>query len=1000
MMVSRLHRLFSGTLVFVLAVMTLLTTFHRRPFAAAAQGAQFDPVLALMQTLSVEEKVGQLFLVTFIGQDVEPESDIVQLITDYHIGGVVLLESNGNIVNEGDTLRQTAELVNGLQGWAWAASQEITGTLAISVSRSLPYSPQLLAEGFPSGTFLPLLVALDHEGDGYPFTRLTNGFSPVPNNMAIGATWKEEHAQAMGAIVGQELSAVGVNMLLGPSLDVLDDPRPGLKGDLGTRTFGGDPFWVGRMGRAYVRGIHLGSQGRMAVVVKHFPGFGASDRDADQEVATVDKSREALRRIELPPFFAVTQLSEDDPLVVADAMMTAHIRYKGFQGENIRQLTRPISLDAEFLPLLLSEPEFKPWQAAGGLLVSDALGVQAIRKYYFDQQGTFPHRGIAQEAFLAGNDLLLLSQFALSDDWPEQLANIQDTVLFFREKYQTDPDFQARVDQAVYRILSLKMRLYPERTLAQVLVALEKLSEQIGQGRDAIYAVARDAITLIHPAPQELSGRIPNPPTINESILIFSEDRLRRDCPASRRQDQACYFIHPLALQDTILRLYGPQASRQIDPAQITSLTFSDIIDFLSPTAAGLATPTPSPTAPAAEGTPVLPPTPTTRPDVEAALAEADWIIFAMLDYNPQQYPQSAAVRELLARRFDVLRNKKVVALAYNAPYYLDATEVSKLDAYYGVYSKTDPFIEASVRALFREFSLQGDPPVSVVGTRYDDLATRLAPDPNQVIPLIWSEMEQTVGTPEPLRLQVGDKLRLVAGPIRDRNGRLVPDGTPVNFRLLWREEGLSKILQMETTLGKAEVEVEIERTGQLDVTVDSSPAMTSRGLVVIIAEDQSVVVETVDPPTPTPTTTPTVTPTPTATPTATATPTTTPTATSTATPTTTPSPTPVPTVTPRAESQVGGRDLWRALLAICVVGITGFVVERSSGQTLSKGVRTWLWVLVWGLVGYNLYGLGVLGTAWVREVASDWGVILICLLSGSLPLCLVLWRRLNERQG
>jgi len=980
--------------------MTFVTTFHRQPFAAAAQGAQFDPVLALMQTLSVEEKVGQLFLVTFIGQNVEPESDIVQLITDYHIGGVVLLESNGNIVNEGVSLRQTAELVNGLQGWAWAASQAITGTLAISVSRSLPYSPQLLADAFPNGTFLPLLVALDHEGDGYPFTRLTNGFSPVPNNMAIGATWKEEHAQAMGAIVGQELSAVGVNMLLGPSLDVLDDPRPGLKGDLGTRTFGGDPFWVGRMGRAYVRGVHLGSQGRMAVVVKHFPGFGASDRDADQEVATVDKSREALRRVELPPFFAVTQLSEDDPLVVADAMMTAHIRYKGFQGENIRQLTRPISLDAEFLPLLLSEPEFKPWQAAGGLLVSDALGVQAIRKYYFDQQGTFPHRGIAQEAFLAGNDLLLLSQFALSDDWPEQLANIQDTILFFREKYQTDPDFQARVDQAVYRILSLKIRLYPERTLAQVLAPLEELSEQIGQGRDAIYAVARDAITLIHPAPQELSGRIPNPPTINESILIFSEDRLRRDCPASRRQNQTCYFIHPLALQDTILRLYGPQASRQIDPAQITSLTFSDIIGFLSPTAAGLATPTPSPTAPAAEGTPVLPPTPTTRPDVEAALAEADWIIFAMLDYNPQQYPQSAAVRELLARRFDVLRNKKVVALAYNAPYYLDATEVSKLDAYYGVYSKTDPFIEASVRALFREFSLQGDPPVSVVGTRYDDLATRLAPDPNQVIPLIWSEMEQTVGTPEPLRLQVGDKLRLVAGPIRDRNGRLVPDGTPVNFRLLWREEGLSKILQMETTLGKAEVEVEIERTGQLDVTVDSPPAMTSRGLVVIIAEDQSVVVETVDPPTPTPTNTPTVTPTPTATPTATATPTTTPTATATVTPTATPSPTPVPTVTPRAESQVGGRDLWRALLAICVVGVTGFVVERSSGQTLSKGVRTWLWVLVWGLVGYNLYGLGVLGTAWVREVASDWGVILICLLSGSLPLCLVLWRRLNERQG
>ena len=996
-MKSGIQNLLHWTLVFVVAVASLLTAARFQP--TAAQGEESDPVLALMEQLTVEEKVGQLFLVPFIGQDIGPESDVVNLITEYHIGGVVLLEKNGNIVNEGETAFQTADLVNGLQSWAWEASQAVTPTSAISISLSLPGASSQPTARVSSESFVPLLVALDHEGDGYPLTRLTHGFSPVPNNMAIGATWSQEHAEKVGTVVGQELAAVGVNMLLGPSLDVLNDPRPGLKGDLGTRTFGGDPFWVGELGQAYVRGVHIGSQGRMAVVVKHFPGFGASDRDADQEVATVDKSRETLRRIELPPFFAVTQLDDDESLDVADAMMTAHIRYKGFQGENIRQYTRPISLDTEHLPLLLSEPEFVPWRAAGGLLVSDALGVNAIRKYYLDQLGTFPTRRIAEEAFLAGNDLLLLSQFAVSDSWADQLANIQDTIIYFRGKYESDLSFQARVDEAVYRILGLKLRLYPERTLEQVAVDVGQLPEQIGQGREAIYGVAWDAITLIHPSPQELSGRIPNAPSINEDILIFTDDRQCDNCPESEQERDNCYFIHPLALQDTMLRLYGPEAKGQIDPARITSLTFSDIMAFLSPVEVeGKATSTPEPTPPASMPVPELTPTPTARPDIEAALAEADWIIFAMLDYNPEQYPQSEAVRQLLDRRSGVLGNKRVVALAYNAPYYLDATEISKLGAYYGVYSKTEPFIEASVRALFREFTLRGNPPVSVVGTNYD-LATQLEPDPKQVIHVTWPEIEPSMGTPEAVDLKVGDTIRLVAGPIKDRNGRRVPDGTPVNFRLLWREEGLGEIfLEEETVQGMAEVEVMVERTGQLEVSVQSPPALTSTGLVLSISETEPLVVETVEPPTPTPTLTPTATPTPTLTPTATATPTPTSTATATPTATATATATLTPTPTPAPQPTVVGHDLWRSLLAVFLVGVTGFVVEISGGQTFSKGMRAFLWALVWGLVGYNLYGLRVPGTDWVREVARDWGAILVCLVFGSVPVGLALWRRLTLR--
>ena len=70
---------------------------------------------------------------------------------------------------------------------------------------------------------------------------------------------------------------------------------------------------------------------------------------------------------------------------------------------------------------------------------------------------------------------------------------------------------------------------------------------------------------------------------------------------------------------------------------------------------------------------------------------------------NPSEPPASDTVKAFLRQRSDSLRDKKIIVLAFNAPYYLDTTETSKLTAYYGVYSSTEPFLEAAVRALFRE---------------------------------------------------------------------------------------------------------------------------------------------------------------------------------------------------------------------------------------------------------------------------------------------------------
>lgn len=234
------------------------------------------------------------------------------------------------------------------------------------------------------------MIAIDHEGDGYPYTRLRNGFTPLPSAMAIGATWEPAYAEAVGEIVGRELAAVGINTLLGPAVDVLNNPRLSSRGDLGVRTFGGDPFWVGEMGRAYIRGVHRGSSGRMLTVAKHFPGHGGSDRLPDDEVATVDKSFQELRRIELPPFLAVTHMDGKDRSATTDALMTSHIRYRGFQGD-IRQFTPPISFDPEGMEQLMSLPGFASWRE-WGLIVSDSLGVDAVRLYFDPRRKTFPAR--------------------------------------------------------------------------------------------------------------------------------------------------------------------------------------------------------------------------------------------------------------------------------------------------------------------------------------------------------------------------------------------------------------------------------------------------------------------------------------------------------------------------------------------------------------------------------------------------------------------------------
>ncbi len=962
-----------GWVLLLLASLWFLGAADELPIFAYQSPEQAQ---AILDAMTVEEKVGQLFLVSFEGDSIDENSDIADLILNYKIGGVLLLPANNNLSGYGDpenTPQQIAELTGALQRAALTGELPPGDTAnadAGSDTENLATPPVPQSPGAP----LPLFVTLNHDGNPFGSSRIMGGMTGVPTNMSVGATWEPRFAGEVGQIAGRELAAVGVNMILGPALDVLQNPNPSNLADLGTTSFGGNPYWVGLMGKAYTKGIHLGSQDRVAVIAKHFPGMGSSDRATEAEVPTIRKSLEQLKQTELAPFAAVTgeMLNEGETV---DGLLTTHIRYQGFQG-NIRASSAPVSFDPQALTALMELPEFASWRRSGGIIVSDSLGVRSVARMYDVNEQDFPHRQIAKDAFLAGNDLLTLSDFALNDaPYSVQSANIKDTVLWFREKYETDQSFQQRVDEAVFRIIQLKLNLYQDDlSIESVLPDPDDLVTAIGQGDATLFDLAQTSTTLISPSIGELTERLASPPGAGDKIIVFTDVRETRQCSSCPLEA----VVSETALAERIVALYGPDASGQLQPSQIESFSFTDLDQFLDagkePIFLPTAEPIPTLTADEAgrEPTPVFTPTPPADYLVQEALRGANWIVFSLLKNGTP----SPSLSRFLVERPDILRDANVIVFALDAPYFLDTTEISKLTAYYGIYSTTEMFIDTAVRALFQEVPLSGKPPVSIEGISYD-LAEQTQPDPGQIIELYILTGEEVQSSPSqaPLDAAIGDTLKLQTGVIRDRNGNQVPDGTIVQFVQRDRIQGTVNIIaEVPTVDGMSRLDYVLEaRTGpgQFRITAVAGKAEISQEVDISI-EDQAQVAIIV----------------PTAAPTATATPTQTPTATivPSATPTPPPTSTPMPILPPEEPGiriALSELEMLLTLFTGLIIVVTGALLLGSSDEPIADRAGGLLWAVIGSLLFYIYFLLGLPGSQLIENL-GNWSGLLTTLIGGT----------------
>lgn len=903
----------------------------------AQENAARQKAADMLAKMTPEERIGQLFLVTFQGSTFDETSQIYDLIVNHHVGGFVLLRSNDNFDGTENAAAQAQTLNRLLQETEWKGS------------RLTLVNPETGSALLPQ--YIPLFIGISQEGDQYPNDQLIGGLTPLPGLMAIGATWDTALARQVGAVMGSELSATGFNLYLGPSLDVLELPYTQIGADLGVRSFGGSAHWVGQLGQAYITGLHEGSNNRMAVIAKHFPGRGSADREPDEEIATVRKTLEQLLQVDLAPFFAVTGDAEK-PEEMADGLLVSHVRYQGLQG-NIRATTRPVSSDAAALETLLGQPAIAKWRDSGGVMVSDNLGSPAIQRFYDPTGGSLDARMVAREAFLAGNDLIYLDRFISTYDLDAYTTLIR-TLESFGQKYREDKTFAQRVDASVERILTLKYELYPEFT-TQAVFPDQAALEELGTSQQVTLDVARQAITLISPSASDLNSILPSPPNSRERILFLTDVLAGRLCSTCVES-----VTMPVdALQNAVLRLYGTRAGGLLSQNLMSSYTFSDLNAYIS---GGFTEP----------------------PPIENDFAIADWVVVSMLQPDADR-PETLAFQRLLSDRPDLLRNKRVIVFAFGAPYYLDATEISKLTAYYGAYGKTGPFVEAAARVLYQEQPVtSGALPVSVPGVAYN-LNEVTLPHPNQIIQLLFDLTPPAgpaglpaAGTAEPTPVplfKVEDLIPLRTGVIYDFNHNPVPDGTPVRFLFtVFTENGSTQQqVEVETVEGVARTSYRIKHSGILDIQAATmNGARTSLLRVDTVTGGITQVAPTPEPTnTPTPTTTPTTTPT--VTPTAT--------------------PTPIP-------PSVGFSD-WFFVFAMLAVGAIGVAYVGVRQAVARWGLRWALCGVIGGLLAYNYLAMGLPGSEDLLRQAGTPGVLVVTFVGITLGWGIGwLWKQFSLSAG
>ena len=254
---------------------------------------------SLMNVLTLEEKIGQLFMVAANGRNTDEHNylRVDKLITDYGIGGLIYFQSS-------------------------------------------PLSTVSLVNRFQSKSSIPLMNGIDGE---WGLAMRIDSLEPYPWNMTLGAITNDSLIYKMGRALAKECQAMGIHFNFAPVVDVNSNPQNPI---INARSYGESVSDVTKKGLALMNGMQ---DAGVLACAKHFPGHGDTKSDSHKTLPLILHDRASIDSLDLPPFKELIDRG-------VASVMVAHLNIPSLDTTKNRACSlSPVIVDS----LLVQELNFK-----------------------------------------------------------------------------------------------------------------------------------------------------------------------------------------------------------------------------------------------------------------------------------------------------------------------------------------------------------------------------------------------------------------------------------------------------------------------------------------------------------------------------------------------------------------------------------------------------------------------------------------------------------------
>ncbi len=350
-----------------------------------------DEILERINAMSLDEKIGQLFIVGFDGGSYLTQEDI-SLIRDYKVSGFIFFRRNIQ------TSDQVVKLINEIKS---VNNAECT---------------------------VPMFLSLDQEGG--TVTRLPDEIIKFNRAHDIGKLNDENYAYDVAKLMGEIIHSLGFNMNFAPVLDVYTNSENMV---IGSRSFSSDKEVVAKLGIATMNGL---KDNDIIAVGKHYPGHGDTKEDSHYELPVLDHDYERVKGVEIYPF----KMAIENGI---DSILVSHLFYKNIDPENIVTLSKVFLYD-----ILRKDLKFR------GLVITDDMIMKGLTNHISIPEACFEAFKAGVDVLLIGSgyqniveSINYIKQSVLNGKIQEfEIDRKLYNILRIKQKYNVNNDSVSRIN--------------------------------------------------------------------------------------------------------------------------------------------------------------------------------------------------------------------------------------------------------------------------------------------------------------------------------------------------------------------------------------------------------------------------------------------------------------------------------------------------------------------------------------------------------------------------